>query len=517
MGVTLCQIQDEVSALKLDDSLLFLNHLLGVSRGYTTDPDLGPVLSQKPSPVFPHIVHLLAKQLLLHASNLGSHTMTWEQFQRLSQLVIELDDPIQHDPNWKHADSTGFFERLLSHQITPQNRRMIQKYGLALGLFRDAGVVEWPQRYDLKGNIESEIGLPLEQFMAMGHVAFALRTASHQGNKCIGTFTPMIFAEAFRLGVDFCVPEVWTPFLDRTSCDRERFREVAQQDIYKIRGSLFEQFGFNPLCRYPIVELGGSRHLAVDPELIVERVTRGLFYDLFERDGTTFSEQFGHVFEQFVGQLLASVCSSDRLWSAAEWERTRDKQNRQSLKIGDWAYRGDDATVLFECKSLRPSLDLITHGSDKSVGLLVERVASAVEQLIGHTQSINNGVYEDAGLRNGPTVGVVVTYGKFHTISGPFVRERVGETLREKGLDPMPFVVLSIDELDMVIRLVESGHSLDKLMKGISEEAYSLFPLYRYRCELSKHAVSSFTMSKGEAFMYRYCSAQLGGRRTNTE
>ena len=39
----------------------------------------------------------------------------------------------------------------------------------------------------------------------------------------------------------------------------------------------------------------------------------GLFYDLFERDGIVFAERFGHVFDQVVGKLLASVCPAESL------------------------------------------------------------------------------------------------------------------------------------------------------------------------------------------------------------
>ena len=51
---------------------------------------------------------------------------------------------------------------------------MTQKYGLALALFRDTSLVHWPVAYDLKHDIERELGMPVEQFMAMGHVCSAL-------------------------------------------------------------------------------------------------------------------------------------------------------------------------------------------------------------------------------------------------------------------------------------------------------------------------------------------------------
>lgn len=501
MEKTLQGLQDELSSFKLDDSLLFLNHLLGVSRGFTTDPVLGPVIDKAHPPVLPHLIHFLAKHLLLHASNLGVRTMNWDDFCRLRAMCVDLDDPIQHDPNWKHADPSGFFERILTQQIAPQRRNLIQKYGLALGLFRDVGPVDWPQPYDLRSDIESELQIPLEQFMGMGHVTFALRTAKHQNNECIGTFTPMMLAEAFRQGIEFCIPEVWTPYLDRVSCTRDEFRSTSVDPVYSIQNHLFEQFGFNPLRRFPIVNLGESRYLALDPELIVERATLGLFYDLFERDRTKFSERFGYAFEQFIGQLLGSVSPTNRLWSAAGWEKTNGQSKRQSMKLGDWAYIGDSCTVLLECKSLRPSIALTTYGSDRSLVDLNGRVAAALEQLIGHSQGIHDGKWEQFGLSIAPTVGVIVTYGKFFTVNGPFSRKRIRKAISDKNLATIPFVVLSLDELDTVIRLVETGHSFDTLIQSLASDEDSFDPLHKHHEELRERAVSSFTYSKGKEFM----------------
>ncbi|NQV27792.1 MAG: hypothetical protein HQ518_25870 [Rhodopirellula sp.] len=494
----LSQLTAELSALKLDDSLLFLNHVLGVSRGFTTDSILEKLLADSPPPL-PHVTHLLAKLLLLHASDLGARSMDWNDFRRLTNQCIALDDPIQHDPNWKHADPSGFFERKLQQQVGPQQQILVRKYGLALGLFRDVGIVEWPQQYDLRSDIESALQMPIEHFMGMGHLSFALRTAKHQHNECIGTFTLMKLAEAFSQGIDFCVPEVWMPYLARVACDRDTFRTIAFEAPYTVPNSVFEQFGFNPLRRNPITELSHSRYLATDPELIIDRVTFGMFYDLFERDRTTFTQRFGFAFEQFVGQLLASACQTKRLWSASDWELATGTQ-KQRPSIGDWAYVGDSCTVLLECKSMRPSIELATYGSESSTEEVTKRVFSAIKQLIQHSTGINRGEWEEYGLPRAPTTGVVVTYGKFFTVNGPFTRQRINRLLADAKLTPIPFVVLSIEELDSVVRLVESGHSFDSLVISLASDD-SFNPLHKFKDELDERCVSSFAFEKGNAFM----------------
>src|SRR5580704_13668067 len=99
MTTTIAAIEDEVRTLKLDDSLLLLNHILSVSRGLTHDSaleaEIGTLKFRPPA-------------------------LDWPTFVRLIDLWLAIDDPILHDPNWKHADPTGFFERFLAQQIPSQ-------------------------------------------------------------------------------------------------------------------------------------------------------------------------------------------------------------------------------------------------------------------------------------------------------------------------------------------------------------------------------------------------------------
>jgi hypothetical protein len=491
----LAEIQNEVRSLKLDDSLLFLNHLLGVHRGFTTNPQLEPEIKAAHPPVLAHVVHFIAKQIILHAPSVGVVTLDWERFQRLTGLCLDLDDPIQNDPEWTNRDPSGFFERLFAQQLGPQNRNVVQKYGIAYGLFHDVGPVEYPIQFDLRAEIETELGTGIKAFMQIAQVAFSLRAAQHQNNPCIGTFTSMLFAESFAQGIQVCVPEVWTPFFKRVACTPEEFRQIAQQPEYQVTSSDFDQFSFNPLWRFPVINLGQDRFLAVDPELVIDRVTFGLFYDIFERDRTNFATRFGHAFNKYVGQLLGAVIPATKLWSAAAWEQCNPGLTSKSGKLCDWAVLGAESTVLIEIKSLRASLPLRTYGDEGSMANLADRLAKAVEQVTVHSQNIQDGKWKDAGLNKGETVGVVLTYGKLNTLNGPSMRKRVKELLGTKGITSIKFVVLSIEQVDMVLRVVEQGHSFDGVIKALAEKE-NFQPLSLYDNELKECAVSSLTMAK---------------------
>ena len=499
MATALERLQHEVSRLKLDDALLFLNRLLTAARGEQPDPDLEPVLRARNARAPAFVIHFLAKQLLLHGSNLGPHPLDGRRYLRLLDLYFQLDDPIVGDPDWPTADPSGFFERMLAQQLPAQRRDALQHYGLGLGLFRDVGPVGTPAPYDLRADLEGRLGMAVEEFMAMGFLCSALQRASHGGRPCRGTFDHMYLAKAHIQGVRVSRPEIWSNFLSRVACDRDGFRRVCENPLYRVRDARYTQFEFNPLTRFPLIEVEPGRYVAADPHLLTERVTLGLFYDLFERDGVAFSNRFGAAFDRLVGNLLGSVCPAESLWWEADPTRPKLKN---AGKVADWAYRGAGRTVLFECKSLRPSLELVTYGSDEAVAATAERIAAAVAQLTAHAGTIRQGRWAAHGLPPADVVGVVITYGRVHTVNGPFMRRRVRGALARDGVEPLPYVVLSVCDLDHAVRLVELGHRLDEVAATLAAAENSFDPLGQYASAFEgQRAASGFSAERGCRFM----------------
>ena len=501
--MTIERLRDEISALRLDESLLFLNHLLAVGRGETIDPACDRLLRARNASAPPFIIHFLAKQLLLYGSNLGPYPLDGRRFHRLMDLYFQLDDPICSDPNWPNADPSGFFERMLAQQLPSQGQVSFQPYGLGLGLFRDVGsVLVDTQSYDIRADIERELEMPFADFIAMGLLCSCAPEFTQNGYRCRGTFRPTYFAQANVQGFTFSQQDRWGPFLQRVSCDRDNFRRVYHSNLlYQAQDTRYIPFEFNPLRRFPVIDVGSGRYIAVDPHLLAERTTLGLFYDLFERHGTNFSHRFGSVFDRFVGNLLESVCPTDSLWWEADTNRPKPKNPG---KVADWAYRGTAYTVLFECKSLRPSLELLTYGSDEHVRATRKRIVDALEQLIKHNASIQTGMWTTYGLPPAPVLGVVVTYGRIRGANSPFMQPRIAQDLADRHLAPIPYVVLSIEELDHVIRLVELGHQLDNVLLDFATGEPSFDLIQRYASAFTGQQgpnISAFSYSRGLQFM----------------
>jgi hypothetical protein len=502
MTSTFEQFREEISSLKLDDSLLFLNHLLAVAREDSTDPPLKHNLDGLKYPLPAFIVHSIAKWILLEASNLGVYTLDWARFERLKNLWIALPDPIQNDPSWPTADPTGFFERLFAQQLPAQRQIQLRDIGLALALFRDAGTPVYAEEYHLRSELEAELGLPIETFMKMGHLCLAIRRATLHSHPIPATFTHMDFVQAWKEGLTWCDQNVWEPFLRRVACTPQQFQEYRNCSEYRVTDVQFIAFEFNPLFRFPLIEIHTGKFLAVDPRLLISRVTWGLFYDLFERDRTNFSERFGDVFAKLIGNMLSSVCPSHSLWSDSEWTgRACQDDPRLKKKRGDWIYKGRDAVVLIECKSLRPSLPLTQYGKVEDVQNLVGRVAAALRQVMEQANAIQQGKWTDEGLPTFQTACVLLTYGRFNTVNLPFFRRRVRQKLSEQGLPEQPFVILALEEFDMVIRLVDQGEPLDKVLLELAKVEDSGEVLQRYGTQLAQDCVSMFTRRIGRTFL----------------
>jgi hypothetical protein len=221
---------------------------------------------------------------------------------------------------------------------------------------------------------------------------------------------------------------------------------------------------------------------------------------LFEHRGVSFTQDFGEVFERLAGELLRSVCRETNLWYE------RDSPHAAALQksgrghgLADWIYSGATRLVLVECKSMRPNITLVSIASAEELDGVAERLARALEQLGEHYQAIQDGQWVAEGLRPGPGVFLIVTYGQLECLSTPWFEERVRVHLDDSKMGGVPFCVLSIEELDTVIRLIELGRPLDKLAVHIAEKGpHSLRDLFFE--EEAKNVISTFSRARWESF-----------------
>jgi hypothetical protein len=97
------------------------------------------------------------------------------------------------------------------------------------------------------------------------------------------------------------------------------------------------------------------------------------------------------------------------------------------------------------------------------------------------------------------------------------MRQRIAQDLAAKNLPQIPYVVLSVEELDHVIRLVELNYPLDAVAATLAAEN-SFDPLQQYAPALKgSRAISQFIYDKGHRFMEEAVSGRIGAQHPPME
>src|SRR5438046_2050320 len=122
-------------------------------------------------------------------------------------------------------------------------------------------------------------------------------------------------------------------------------------------------------------------------------------------------------------------------------------------------------------------------------------------QLSGHRNSIMAGDWIKEGLLPRSTICVVVTFGTIQTANLVFFRRRLRSHLEAKGIAPPPFVILSLEDIDSIVRLVELGHRLDDVIEALTVEENAFNPLRLFASDLKEKSVSLFTHRKASDFL----------------
>ena len=266
------------------------------------------------------------------------------------------------------------FVRMLSQQLPGQNRIILQCFGsMYLLLKTTSDKLLSRNSYDIPKRFNDITGLSIKQFMRLG---FVLYCASAGPSGALGVVSSKYLDKAVKQRITSCHQENIKRFLQDVSCDYTKFRNIANEDRYKVNDSSYILYEFNPLKKRPLIQIRTDRWVAPNPALIIDRVTTGIFYDLLDVDHKDFTDYFGIVFQEYIGDLLKSVCLSENVLQEQEYGSKRAKKKGPA----DWTVIDEDFALLFECKSFIPNLDFISIAGKQDINAYAERIADAIEQ-----------------------------------------------------------------------------------------------------------------------------------------
>jgi hypothetical protein len=274
----------------------------------------------------------------------------------------------------------------------------------------------------------------------MSLVGFALHTATSE----FPAFAPNLTVES--VGLDSAALGRVLKLISRPI---QEIRKIAAE-----QRSPWQMTAYRPsvLRRFPCISFRqGTRFLCPLPELILERVTSGVFYDVIGGPGEIRNE-YGHRFEEYALKYIQAQLPA--LEAAGEWSYRADKQNIDTPDIIVSSTK--TVTLAIECKASRMSFAArFSERADTDRGY--DDIVKGVFQIwrfFSHCRRGLTGVEVDQS-----SVGMLLTLDSWLVMGGPITkdilrraREMVGardERITEE--DRKPIVFCPITDLESVL------------------------------------------------------------------
>ena len=244
---------------------------------------------------------------------------------------------------------------------------------------------------------------------------------------------------------------------------RDTFFKMTTKTINDIRNDISEKqkydeswaYTWNPLEAWPLINIdirGNSEIWCPLPELLLRRVTEGVFYDLVDSGEKQFGDKFGRAFERYVGKVLSEIFNSEKYKVCGEQLYQVSGQTKHGV---DWIVSDGSGNIFIECKARRLTREAKENSDGDAIKRALENLANAVVQLY---RNIDDVISRRSGWcwNSLPIYPFVITYEDWYLLTPHVVKYLLGcvcRKLGEHGLSPSiidenPFFVTSIAEFE---------------------------------------------------------------------
>jgi hypothetical protein len=249
--------------------------------------------------------------------------------------------------------------------------------------------------------------------------------------------------------------------------------------LYERRKETDRRFGlydFNPLFEYPVIRPWPARTppgvdlrmSAPVPDLVVHRISTGIFYQMYNEYGLQFAEYFGLLLQEYVGEILRNSVPIPALTSE---EAIRSTYSDQRGQVPDWIVLEGNTAVLIECKATRFSRAAVATGSKTAIDNNLRQLLKGLGQAIRFKEACQQ---REPGLENLSGVGefsiVFVSLEPLHLVNSYFFRQYIDQLLADDALYDDSWVVLSIQDLEMLQPHLAAGISISEVISRLRAE-----------------------------------------------
>lgn len=153
-------------------------------------------------------------------------------------------------------------------------------------------------------------------------------------------FVSGYFEKAKSQGIVLPSDGVIKAVIDQFAADIAQFRD--KYELYKQSDRNYAAYDFNPLRIHPVVrpwtkavtaDWKEERFIVPLPQLILSKMSEGIYAQMFHAYKSDFAEYFGLLFENYVGEILQNSFTAPNIISENEIRKSY-KSEKEKLPIG---------------------------------------------------------------------------------------------------------------------------------------------------------------------------------------
>lgn len=478
-----------------DDAKRIYKYIGDQLKKYKLDDLLKKIHDETIEKKFPNynnfILSAMAKYVLLNSKVYGElNSISDDDFLELLSMVTdyELYDPQFHEEFKKNPKRTAasFMLKTIGQSQWDRNIHFMLSRALFLyeELIKEASAPEFIKNI-VGSKFEEQFGLPLNDFIKIGAVLWA-GSISHKGG-----MRRDYLDKARDRGMTVPNDNIVKICLKLLVCDPLQFRNDP----------LFKKYNINPLLSHPLVRLWENseqeapfddKFIAPIPDMIMYRITIGLYYQLYNIYGKEFATNFGDLFELYVSKIIEGY----KLPGMKITDRDIDtyllnRGNKGGItRRPDWIIFTDRGVILIECKATHYTQDTFEHGVDaRDMGWLTQ-IRKSLDQFDKFEKRIPE-LCKKLGISyaNLDVQKVIVSFE-------PLLGLKNGGPIREfiDGKNKRDWTPISVEEMEAIQPYIAKGYDLWSFISEYKNTAYHDFDNIMEKMRLQTGAADSENM-----------------------
>ncbi|MEG5140879.1 MULTISPECIES: hypothetical protein [unclassified Microcoleus] len=309
-------------------------------------------------------------------------------------------------------------------------------------------------------------GVSIHEFINIGFAASAFAKNNF-------AFSLKLFAQVCSQGISLLDDKAISQVLHQLAGDRVKITTLY--DELKNTDRRFRMYDFNPLRTYPLVfpckskgfgNFGQEFMCAPVPGLIDDRMSIGIYYQLFNNFKNTFSNYFGYVLEEYLKLILNNSINSEKFIDI------RDLGIKES-KSPDYAIIDGSVAIFLECKAIKFKLPAQTISSEEAIKDSLKQVIKGLIQIDTFIKDRASNL--DEFHECSTFMPVLVTFEEMYLINSDDFRDYINNELLKKNKEfvNLDWQILSIGELERLQPHLAAGIHLSQVLQDLKHKSFN--------------------------------------------